>query len=165
MSEREHRFELAEPFTARVRGRYDAVHYETGWRVEAVADDAWDAMPLEPGAIVTAVYVKASRLEVTHPAEPDGRLILDLPMRGNDAGAETVREYLLTLLGHVWSEQEGFNGKRPFGTSGWECDLFEPLADAGLIAAAYDEAGFIDYASIDRRAARKLIDAAIGALS
>ena len=86
-------------------------------------------------------------------------------MRANDAGADTVRDYLLTLLGGVWTEQEGFNGKRPFGTSGWECDLFEPLADAGLIAATYDEEGFIDYASIDEPAARKLIDAAIGALS
>lgn len=165
MSDREHRFELAEPFTATARGRYDVVHTETGWQIEPVAADAWDAVPLEPGATVTAVYVKAGRLEVTHPAAVDGRLILGLPMRGNDASAATVREYLLTLLGNVWTEQEGFNGKRPFGTSGWECDLFEPLADAGLITATFDAEGYLDYASIDRVTARGLIDAAIGALA
>jgi hypothetical protein len=165
MADREHRFPLTEPFTATERGRYAPVHTADGWSVEPAADDDWDAVPLEPGATVTAVYVKAERLDITHPAAPDGQLILDLPMRANDAGADTVREYLLTLLGQVWTEQEGFSGKRPFGTSGWECDLFEPLAAAGLITAAYDGDGYLDYASVDRKGARELIDAAIGALA
>jgi hypothetical protein len=47
----------------------------------------------------------------------------------------SVREYLHLLLSKVWEEQEGFNAKRPFGDSGWEYDLFMPLAQAGFIDA------------------------------
>ena len=54
--------------------------------------------------------------------------ILDLPMGHNDAGASTIRDYLCCLLPTVWEEGEGFSGKRPFGNSGWENELYETLA-------------------------------------
>lgn len=62
-----------------------------------------------------------------------GRRVLDLPMRRNDADATTVREYLLKLLGLVWEHTEGFDGKRPFGNSGWCGELFAALVDGKLI--------------------------------
>ena len=52
----------------------------------------------------------------------------------SDAGdAMTVRQYLHALLRAVWEDQEGFSGKRPFGNSGWEHDLYGPLAKAGFV--------------------------------
>lgn len=54
---------------------------------------------------------------------------------GNDAGAETIRDYLVALVREVWREGEGFSGKRPFGNSGWDWDLYMALAKAGLLAS------------------------------
>jgi hypothetical protein len=54
-----------------------------------------------------------------------------------DAGANiTVRDYLFELLIAVWDEGESFSGKRPFGNSGWEYDLYAPLIQAGLSKAS-----------------------------
>ncbi len=84
--------------------------------------------------------------------------VLDLPMQPNDARATTVREYLVALLAEVWTEKEGFSGKRPFGNSGWEYDLYLPLLKAGLVDGALDEDGYIDH--MDDDAAERLIAAA-----
>ena len=62
--------------------------------------------------------------------------ILDIPMQPNDADAETIRDYLKALLTAVWEEQEGFSGKRPFGNSGWDRDIYLALVCAGAIAGA-----------------------------
>jgi hypothetical protein len=62
---------------------------------------------------------------------------------GNDAGAETIGEYLTFLLERVWVEGEGFSGKRPFGNSSWHYEIYEALADAGIIEATKDEDGYI----------------------
>lgn len=53
-------------------------------------------------------------------------------MAPNDAYAATVREYLVALLAAVWDEGEGFDGKRPFGNSGWEGEVLEALDAAGI---------------------------------
>ncbi len=58
--------------------------------------------------------------------------VLALPMGPNDAKAVTVRDYFVSLLAKVWEEGEGFNGKRPFGNSGWHWDLIETLESNGL---------------------------------
>lgn len=68
-----------------------------------------------------------------------GKEILDLPMGNNDAEANTVRDYLKELLAKLWSEEEGFSGKRPFGNSGWSYELHRPLIEAGLVAEDDDE--------------------------
>ena len=57
---------------------------------------------------------------------------LDLELPENDAGASTVRHYLWCLLHAVWTEEEGFNGKRPFGNSGWQHEVTGPLIEAHL---------------------------------
>lgn len=76
-----------------------------------------------------------------------------------------MREYLLRLLTTVWDEQEGFNGKRPWGDSGWKYDLYEALIRGGLIAAELDSDGFVeDWGAVDKREAHRMIQAAIDAL-
>lgn len=63
----------------------------------------------------------------------------------SDAGENgTVRDYFYALLATLWDEGEGFGGKRPFGNSGWEYDLYGPLIKAGYIDGKLDENGNID---------------------
>lgn len=63
-------------------------------------------------------------------AKLTGAQVLALPMDENDAGAKTIKEYLLALLEQLWAEGEGFSSKRPFGNSGWEYELRGPIAAA-----------------------------------
>ena len=79
--------------------------------------------------------------------------ILNLPMNENDAGAGTIKDYLKALLSRIWEEGEGFSGKRPFGNSGWEFDLYFALvkgkACKGTIEVdedGYEELGNFDHA-------------------
>jgi hypothetical protein len=76
----------------------------------------------------------------------------------NDAQADTVREYLTALLQALWTEGEGFSGKRPLGNSDWQFDLYAPLIDGGLVTG--DDEGCPDREDI----AVDLITAAIEAL-
>jgi hypothetical protein len=75
--------------------------------------------------------------------------ILNLKLGPNDAGATTIREYLVLILANVWFEGEGFSGKRPFGNSGWQYDLINVVetefgnVDAhGLIQAAIESLAY-----------------------
>lgn len=82
--------------------------------------------------------------------------VLACPLPDNDAGAATVRDYLVSLVAKVWEENEGFSGKRPFGNSGWSWDLYIPLVEAGLVAGTVED--------FDESAADGLIANAIEAL-
>jgi hypothetical protein len=85
--------------------------------------------------------------------------ILDLPMGYNDADAKTVRDYFKALLLTLWKEEEGFSGKRPFGNSGWQYDVYRALANAGAISEdKYDDG---EVKSYDTKAADKIILSAI----
>jgi hypothetical protein len=65
---------------------------------------------------------------------------LGLKVDGDDAGTNlTIREYLRELLLTLWMEEEGFSGKRPFGNSGWQHDVYAPLVKAGFIKGTVDE--------------------------
>lgn len=75
--------------------------------------------------------------------------VLDLPMQQNDSGADTIRGYLLALLAAVWTKGEGFSGKRPFGSSSWEGDLYVALVRSGAIDGGLDEDGYLDTLSDD----------------
>jgi len=81
--------------------------------------------------------------------------ILALSMGENDAGAKTIREYLVCLAEACFLEGEGFSGKRPFGNSGWERELYLPLVKAGVIVGEIDEDGKLD--RYDSEAGRKII--------
>lgn len=89
--------------------------------------------------------------------------ILDVPMQENDANASSVRDYLKMLLRTLWREGEGFSGKRPFGNSGWESEIYAALVISGAVAGKVDSEGYLD--ECDEKAADKLILAAIDALT
>lgn len=88
--------------------------------------------------------------------------VLRCKMVPNDANAGTVRDYLKALLLKVWGEGEGFSGKRPFGNSGWEYEVYESLGAEGFIDVSIDDWG--DMVIEDPRAADRLILDAIKAL-
>ena len=63
----------------------------------------------------------------------------------SDAGDNiTVRDYLRKLLERLWIEKEEFSGKRPFGNSGWDHELFAPLIKSGHIGGMLDQYGYIE---------------------
>jgi hypothetical protein len=96
-------------------------------------------------------------------SQPDLRSVLDTPMGDNDANADTIREYLITLLATVWDEGEGFSAKRPFGNSGWQWELYAVLAQAGHINGTLDKDGYVD--NVDIHKGNLLIRDAIRALA
>jgi len=68
----------------------------------------------------------------------------------------TIREYLVALLTQLWADGEGFSGKRPFGDSGWEYELYTPLVKHGFIKGTMmDDEDCIK--EFDRESARELI--------
>lgn len=104
------------------------------------------------------------RVNSTAEISPEtARQVLDLPLPDNDAGAATIRDYLTSLLTELWLHEQGFSGKRPFGNSGWQYDVYVPMIRAGLVAGSiteWDEAGD----DFEPREADKLILAAINEL-
>jgi len=103
----------------------------------------WIGFDMTKVLVDNVLYVPAK------PALKGEGLMAALDVRfDSDAGDDlTVREYFQRLLSHLWAEQEGFSSKRPFGNSGWEYDLYVPLAKAGFIAArkVIDDDGTVDY--------------------
>lgn len=98
------------------------------------------------------------------PVPPTPQQILNTPMGDNDAGASSIGGYLTALLAALWEEGECFGGKRPFGNSGWESDLFLPLVKTGYISGRIDEEyGYAE--DEDEDAGRALIASAIQALA
>jgi hypothetical protein len=88
---------------------------------------------------------------------------LDLRFFCNDFDREvSIREYLHALLDRLWDEGESFSGKRPFGNSGWEYDLYKPLIVAGVIKGSLDIDGYI--ADVDTAAGNAEVFRLIGEL-
>lgn len=92
----------------------------------------------------------------------DGLPVLDLPMDDNDANAATIRGYFKAQLRALWTEQECFNGKRPFGSSGWDYDLDRALIRGGRVAGTIDDDD--DYEGENREEINRVIMDAINAL-
>lgn len=90
------------------------------------------------------------------------RQVLDLEIDDGGGTATTVRGYLLALLAKLWTEVDDFSGKKPFGSSDWQCDIYVPLIKAGLIPGSLDEDGYLD--EIDYKVADALMLAAIAEL-
>lgn len=86
---------------------------------------------------------------------------LDAPI-GCNGQPGTLRDYLRILLLTLWEEQDGFSGKRPFGDSGWDNDIFEALVRAGVVDGELDEDGYLE--DVDEDAANELVRAAIEAV-
>lgn len=95
-------------------------------------------------------------------SETTPQQLLDLPLPENDSGASTVRGYLAALLAELWREEDGFSGKRPFGNSSWQYEIYAPMVKAGIVDGRLDEDGYVE--DVDVPAADKLILAAIQSL-
>lgn len=77
--------------------------------------------------------------------------ILSTPIQDNSAEAATIGEYLSLLLSTLWLQGDGFSGKRPFGDSGWDYEIYTALGQAGLVDCLVDEDGFIDEFTTDEQ--------------
>lgn len=78
----------------------------------------------------------------------------------SDAGDNiTVRDYLFKILMMVWDEGEGFDGKRPFGNSGWDYELYRVLVMNGFTPGKIDNDGCIK--SIDKCVAHEYVSGLI----
>lgn len=95
-----------------------------------------------------------------------GEQILELPLPKCEYGYATVREYLKGLLEELWGQGEGFSGKRPFGNSGWEYDLYYALIASGNFKGTYevDEDGFGNAYDYDTKELNNAVFMAISAL-
>jgi len=69
--------------------------------------------------------------------------ILDIRFEHQDLGDVSIREFFGKLCMTVWLEEEGFSGKRAFGNSGWNYDLYECLETNNLIDEGDDADEFI----------------------
>lgn len=86
--------------------------------------------------------------------------ILSAPLpEDNDSGALTVREYFIELAKMIWNEGESFNGKRPFGNSGWEYDIRWALVHSKIVEGSLDEDG--DLEEYDAQRVHDLVLAAL----
>ena len=93
-------------------------------------------------------------------------LILACPMNPdtNDAGAFTVRGYMVELARTVWCDGECFSGKRPFGDSGWENEVYDALVRAELVPGTINEEGDLEYDSDRNAEAHALVASALAFL-
>ena len=68
--------------------------------------------------------------------------VLDVMIDGDFTG--TLRDFFKELSLMVWNEGEGFSGKRPWGNSGWEYQVFEALIKGGHVPGKLDSDGYIE---------------------
>lgn len=85
--------------------------------------------------------------------------ILKVSMQKNDAGVNTIGQYLGKLLQDLWDEGEGFSSKRPFGNSGWQYELYTALVASGHVVGFIGDDGYLD--SVDVDDAHKVVKDAI----
>lgn len=92
----------------------------------------------------------------------DAARVLRCRLDDNDARADTVGDYLVALLRKLWTEKEGFSGKRPFGNGGWDYDLAAGLIRDGVVDGKLDSDGCVE--RVDEAALDAAVLAAIDSL-
>lgn len=71
--------------------------------------------------------------------------ILNLKFRSQDLYTEiSIRDYFKKQLSTLWMEGERFSGKRPFGNSGWDYEVYTCLIKNGVLPGHLDEDGWIE---------------------
>ena len=74
----------------------------------------------------------------------------------SDAGeCLTLRAYLGELLSCVWSQRESFSGKRPWGNSVWQRDVYKEMVLAKLLPGMVGADGYLE--TIDEDEARDFL--------
>lgn len=88
---------------------------------------------------------------------------LDVLFEHQDLGKVSVREFFRQLLSTLWEEEDSFSGKRPFGNSCWQYDLYIGLIDAGFLEGKVfrDEDGGVEEVDYDYKVAEKLTQSLI----
>jgi hypothetical protein len=92
--------------------------------------------------MASVVIVDGKRFVPEPPSKEHASKVLEaLEWRINSNAGDgiTIREYLHKLLTKAYKEGESFNGKRPFGNSGWHRELWRGFVKGGFIAAKHDE--------------------------
>lgn len=74
----------------------------------------------------------------------------------------TIRSYLINLLSELWAQRESFSGKRPFGDSDWEFEIYTGLIKAGFVDGELDDYGYVE--SLDQDEADMLIQSCIASM-
>lgn len=82
--------------------------------------------------------------------------MLEIEVEDSEGDKCTIREYLQQLLLHLWDDPESFSGKKPFGDSGWEFDLYHALVKAKVVKGELDEDDNVEDID-DPKAAHKII--------
>lgn len=87
----------------------------------------------------------------------DERLKIAMAYRfkDDDSGAASFKAYFKTLLIALWQQGEGFSGKRPFGNSDWQHNVYKHLVASGAVKGVIDEDGYLD--SFDKRTADSVV--------
>lgn len=92
-------------------------------------------------------------------ADPTPDEVLATPMEAeNEAGVDSIGQFLIALSRQVWREGECFSGNSPFGSSSWEWELAAALGYAGYAQVVFDDEGAILEA--DFETVKRLIEAA-----
>lgn len=84
--------------------------------------------------------------------------ILSLPVHSHHVDGVkvvTIRQYFFDLLKTLWLEQDEFSGKRPWGSSGWEYDVYATLIMYQLIPGDLDEDGCVT--AINEKEAKEFV--------
>lgn len=89
--------------------------------------------------------------------------ILDIKFKCQDfCHKVTLKQYLKRQLLALWTEVEQFSGKRPFGNSGWDWDIYAVLIRHDVIPGKLDSDGFIE--EFDHKEATKIMIGLINSL-
>jgi hypothetical protein len=69
--------------------------------------------------------------------EDELRRLMDTSFYERDHGKEmTIRDYFKLILLKLWKEDECFDGKRPFGNSGWQEQIHKLLEEKGYLISS-----------------------------
>lgn len=93
---------------------------------------------------------------------PDFEAILNQVMDEHDLNTDepvTIKDYLMSLLSQLWHAKSSFSGKRPFGNSGWEFDVYRALIMGRHIRGTITRDG--DFQNWNQHEADELIENAI----
>ena len=74
---------------------------------------------------------------------------IEFQSRELDDSFITIKDFLIELLAKLWDEKDQFSGKRAFGNSGWEYDLYIALIENGIINGKIDEWGDLEYVDVE----------------
>lgn len=83
------------------------------------------------------------------------KLAMDYRFEDDDSGAASFKAYFKTLLIALWQQGEGFSGKRPFGNSDWQHNIYKHLVASGAVKGVIDDEGHLQ--SFDKLRADSVI--------